>query len=424
MVNFYWIQTNVIAHVAQRLELGLILDFGRQILRLPLSYFETRRSGEVVSRLRDIQIINQFVAQIVVGLPSQLFTVVVSLVLMLLYSWKLTILATLLAFCMILSTIIFWPALQQKTRRVLTTASEHQGVLIETFRGAATLKTTNSAPQLWEEFQGRFGNLANVTFGTIQLSLVNSISARLVSGVSNVAMLWYGGNLVLQQELTIGQLLAYVSMNRNLTLFALRSVDLMDEFVRTKVVAQRLSEVIDATPETGDSPKPVATISSHQDIVCENVTFAHPGRTELLANFSVTIPGGKVTTLIGHSGSGKSTLIKLIAGMYLPQSGNIRFGSYNQSDLALECIRQQVILVPQDAHFWSRSIMANFQLTNPNLSFEDIVRACEIAQADKFISQLPNKYQTILGEFGANLSGGQKQRLAIVLELSNGGNGF
>ncbi|MEM9510907.1 MAG: ATP-binding cassette domain-containing protein, partial [Cyanobacteria bacterium P01_E01_bin.35] len=142
--------------------------------------------------------------------------------------------------------------------------------------------------------------------------------------------------------------------------------------------------------------------------------FHHAGRVDLLENFSVKIPGGKVIALIGESGCGKSTLAKLIAGLYTSQSGNIRYDSYNQQDISLECLRQQVVLVPQDAHFWSRSIIENFRFSYPNVTFEQIVKACQIAGADEFISELPDKYQTVLGEFGANLSGGQKQRLAIA----------
>jgi ATP-binding cassette, subfamily C, bacterial len=137
-------------------------------------------------------------------------------------------------------------------------------------------------------------------------------------------------------------------------------------------------------------------------------------RGELLADFSLTIPGGKVTALIGKSGCGKSTLAKLIAGLYRSQSGNIRIGKYNVADLSLDCVRQQVMLVPQEAYFWSRSIIDNFRLKDPYLPLEKIIDACQIADADNFISRLPDKYQTILGEFGANISGGQRQRLALA----------
>jgi len=191
--------------------------------------------------------------------------------------------------------------------------------------------------------------------------------------------------------------------------------EFVDEFTRAKTATERLTEVIDATPEApDDTKKPFAKIPDTADIICTNLNFHHAGRVDLLKDFSITIPGGKVTALIGKSGCGKSTLAKLIASLYSLQSGNIRIGIYNLQDLSLECLRQQVVLVPQEPHFWSRSILENFHFSYPNATFEQIVTACQIANADEFISKLPDKYQTVLGEFGANISGGQRQRLAIA----------
>jgi ATP-binding cassette subfamily C protein len=414
------VQSNLIAHFAQRLELGLIFEFGRKILRLPLQYYESRRSGEVVSRLRDIREINWLISQVVVSLPSQFFIALVSLTLMLVYSVKLTVAAVLVALLMTLSTVVFLPTLQQKNQRVLVTDAENQGVLVETFKGAITLKTTAAMPQFWEEFQGRFSRLANLNFRTIQIGIVNGVFSNLVSNIGSIALLWAGSSLVISQELSIGQLLAFNSMNGNFTAFIDTMIGFVDEFTRAKTATQRLTEVIDATPEIPeDSRKPLVKIPAHTDIICTNLNFHHAGRVDLLQDFSLTIPGGKVIALIGKSGCGKSTLAKLIAGLYTPQSGTIRFGLYNLQDLCLDSLRQQVVLVPQDAHFWSRSIIENFRLGSPNVTFEQIVKACQITNADEFISQLPDNYQTVLGEFGANLSGGQRQRLALARAIVN-----
>ena len=414
------VQSNLIAHFAQRLELGLVLEFGRQILRLPLTYYETRRSGEIVSRLGDIQQINQLVSQVVATLPSQFFIAVISLGFMLFYSQKLTIVAVIIAALMTVSTVIFLPTLQQKTRNALVTDAENQGVLVETFKGALTLKTTTAAPQFWDEFQSRFGRFANLMFSTIQIGIINNVFSGLVSNIGSVALLWFGSTLVISKELSIGQLLAFNSMNGSFIAFIGAVIGFVDEFIRVKTATQRLTEVIDSTPENqDDSKKPYAKIPSKADIICTNLNFHHAGRVDLLENFSLTIPGGKVIALIGKSGCGKSTLAKLIAGLYTLQSGNIRIGLYNLQDLSLDCFRQQIVLVPQDAHFWSRSILENFRLGNPQVTFEQIVRACQIAGADEFISKLPDKYQTVLGEFGANISGGQRQRLAIARAIVN-----
>jgi ATP-binding cassette subfamily C protein len=412
-----FVQSNLIAHFAQRMQLGLVLEFGRQILRLPLNYYETRRSGEVVSRLQDIDQINQLIAQVIVGLPSQFFIAIISLGFMFFYSWKLTSVALLVSVVMTISTFIFQPTLQQKTNELLVTEAETQGVLVETFKGALTLKTTASGRQFWDELQNRFNRLARLTFQTMQIGIINNTFSGFVSGIGSIILLWFGGYLVINpaENLSIGQLLAFNSMTGNFISLISTVINFVDEFTRAKTATRRLTEVIDATPEENDDgKKPFATISDNADIICTNLTFHYPGRIDLLDDFSLIIPGGKNTALIGKSGCGKSTLAKLISGLYQLQSGNIRIGLYNLQDLSLESLRQQVVLVPQDAHFWNRSIIENFRLGSPHATFEEIVKACQITGADEFISKMPETYQTILGEFGANISGGQKQRLALA----------
>ena len=412
-----FVQSNLIAHFAQRMQLGLVLEFGRQILRLPLTYYETRRSGEVVSRLRDIDQINQLIAQVVIGLPSQFFIAIISLGFMFFYSWKLTLVALVISVVMTTSTFIFQPTLQQKTNELLVTEAETQGVLVETFKGALTLKTTASRRQFWDELQNRFNRLARLTFQTMQIGIINNTFSGFVSGIGGVVLLWFGGYLVINpaENISVGQLLAFNSMNGNFISLISTVINFVDEFTRAKTATRRLTEVIDATPEEEDnSKKPFVEISSNADIICTNLTFHYPGRIDLLEDFSLTIPGGKNIALIGKSGCGKSTLAKLISSLYQLQSGNIQIGIYNLQDLSLECLRQQIVLVPQDAHFWNRSIIDNFRLGAPYVSFEQIVQACKISGADEFISKLPETYQTILGEFGANISGGQRQRLAIA----------
>ena len=410
-----FLQSMMIAHFSQRIQLGLVLEFGRKLLHLPLNYYEARRSGEIVSRLRDINEINQLVAQVVASLPSQFFITVISLGFMLFYSWKLTLVAVLISIVMALSALPMLPALRRKTRNLLVLSAENQGVLVETFKGALVLKVTNAVPQFWEEFQSRFGRLANLTFGTIHISIINSTITRVVARLGGITLLVMGSMLVINRELSIGQLLAFNAMQSNVLAFIALIMNLADEYFRSKTAVSRLLEVIDATPEAvEDTKKPFVEIPDNKDIYFNSIYFHHTGRATLLEDFTIKLPGGHAIALIGESGCGKSTLAKLITGLYEPQSGNIRIGLYNLKDISLECLRQQIVLVPQEPHFWSRSIVENFRLGNPQVSFDQIVIACQIAEADEFISQLPNKYQTTLGEFGANLSGGQRQRLAIA----------
>jgi ATP-binding cassette subfamily B protein/ATP-binding cassette subfamily C protein len=413
------VQSLMIAHFAQRLQLGLVLEFGRKILQLPLSYYEARRSGEITSRLGDINEINQFISQVVVLLPSQFFMATVSFCFMLFYSWQLTLVVVLIIGIMTLSTLPFLPILQQKTRSLLVLNAENQGVLVETFKGAQVIKTTNAAPQFWDEFQSRFGRLTNLTFTTIKFGIFNGTLSRLLSSVGGVILLWLGSILVIQGNLSVGQMLAFNTLQINVLMLISTLVGLVDEYFRSQIAISRILEVIDATPEVVVGQKPIVQIPGDADIRCSHIVFHHPGRVDLLEDFSLKLPGGKVIALIGQSGCGKSTLAKLIAGLYPLNSGNIRIGFFNIQDISLDCLRQQVVYVPQEPHFWSRSIIDNFRLGMPYIPFEEIVKACEIADADGFISQLPNKYQTVLGEFGANLSGGQRQRLAIARGILN-----
>lgn len=414
------VSDTLIAHFAQSLELGLVLDFGHQILRLPLTYYETRRSGEVISRLRDIEEINRLVTDMVISLPSSILIAIASLGLMLIYSWKLTGVALMVAVVMTLSTLLFQPIVEQKTRQAMVLETETQGVLVEAFKGALTMKTTTATPQVWDDVQSRFGRLANLWLRTTQISIFNGAFSDLVADIGKTMVLGLGSLFVINQELTIGQLLAFTSLNSNIRALMNELVDIVDDYARAKTAHQRLQEVVGATPERpAEDQKPWVTLSGEADIECDRLHFHYPGRVDLLQDVSLTLPGGQAIAIIGKSGCGKSTLAKVIAGLYIPQSGNIRVGKYSLADLPLDCVRQQIVLVPQDVYFWSRSILENFQIGNPYLTFEQIVDACQLTGADTFIQRLPERYQTILGEFGSNLSGGQRQRLAIARALAN-----
>ncbi len=415
-----FVQSHLIGHFGQRLQLGLIFEYGRKLLHLPLEYFEGRRSGEVVSRIADVHTINALVSQIVLGLPSEFFIALVSLGFMLFLSWQLTV-ASIVAFIIITGVnLLFLPSLRQKTRNQIVLGTENQGFLVETFRGVQVLKTTQATPQAWQEYQTNYGRLANLSWKIMKLEIYSSTITGILSNIISIGVLWLGSYLVINNTLSIGQLMAFSGMSGNFLGFLSSAIGLVDEFITAQVVIQRLSEVIDTTPEDeNDFKKPIAKIPDSADIICDHLNFHHAGRIDLLQDFSLIIPGGQVIALIGKSGCGKSTLAKLITGLYKLQSGNIRYDLYNQQDISLECLRQQVVLVPQEPHFWSRSIIDNFRFSYPHVSFEEIVRACKITGADEFISKLPDKYQTVLGEFGANLSGGQRQRLAIARSIIN-----
>jgi ATP-binding cassette subfamily B protein len=233
-----------------------------------------------------------------------------------------------------------------------------------------------------------------------------------------LALLWYGSSFVIQQQLSIGQLLAFNGMGANVLAFLAGIAAVSQEFLRADVVLKRMSEVLSEPPEQQiHAGVHSVVLPNDADIVCEKISFHHPGRRELLDRFSLHIPGGITTAVIGESGCGKSTLMRLVAGIDQPQSGSILYGPYNGRDLEINNLRKQVVLVPQESVLFNRSICDNFRFAHPDASFEEIVEACRISLADEFIRDLPEGYQTVVGEFGANLSGGQRQRLAIARAL-------
>lgn len=414
------LQGVLVGHFGQKLQLQMVLHYGQHLLHLPLTYFESRRSGEVVSRLDDIQKLNQLIANLALGLPGQLCIAVISLVLMAQYSAPLT-LAALLGYVLVIGCqLAVLPALHRRTQGLLVQSAENQGFLVELFRGQALLKTTQASPQAWQEFQRNEGRLARLSWSVGLLDLKASTATGLIGNVTSVMLLWYGSSFVLSQQLSIGQLLAFNGMGANVLAFLAAIGGLSQELITSRVVMARLDDALQHPDEVSVvRGRQQAQIPADADIQCSDISFHHPGRCALMEHLELRIPGGRTTALIGESGCGKSTLSKLIAGLYPLQQGTIHYGPFSSRDLSLECLRRQVVLLPQDDTFLNRSIFENFVFAYPELSYEQVVELCRLTFADEFIRALPDGYGTVLGEFGANLSGGQRQRLALARALAS-----
>jgi ATP-binding cassette subfamily B protein len=414
------LQGVLVGHFGQKLQLQMVLHYGQHLLRLPLTYFESRRSGEVVSRLEDIGMLNALIGELVLGLPGQCCIALISLVWMTQYSGRLT-LAALLGYLLVIGAqLAVLPALHRRTQALLVQSAENQGFLVELFRGQTLLKTTQASPQAWQEFQRNQGRLARLSWTMGLLDLKAGTAAGLLGNITAVGLLWYGSSFVLSRELSIGQLLAFNGMGANVLGFLAMLGGLSQELITSRVVIARLDDALQHPSEQSlVQGRQEAAIPADADILCEDISFHHPGRCALMEHLQLRVPGGLTTAVIGESGCGKSTLGKLIAGLYPLQQGTIHYGPFNGRDLSLECLRRQVVLLPQDDTFLNRSILDNFQFAYPELSFARVVELCQLTLADDFIRQLPDGYATVLGEFGANLSGGQRQRLALARALAS-----
>jgi ABC-type bacteriocin/lantibiotic exporter with double-glycine peptidase domain len=412
------VQGHMVGHFGQKLQLQMVLHYGNRLLKLPIDYFESHRSGEVVSRISDIQLINDLLTDVVLGLPSQFGIALISLIWMWMYNPTLTMVALACYLIVIACNLSFLPAIQDKTRQLLVRSADNQGFLVEVFRAANVLKTTDATEQAWQEYQHNFGRLANLRWRALKLGLGESTLTGLLGSLSTIALLWVGSSFVISRELSIGQLLAFNGMGVNVLGFLAGLSGITQETITAQVVVRRLAEVLEREVEDPHSAdKHPVSISPSDDITCKGLRYHHPGRLPLMEDFNLHIPGGITTALIGESGCGKSSLSKLLAGLYPLQHGSIHYGPYSSRDLCLDSLRRQVVLIPQDSEFFNRSIFDNFSFAHPGINFEQVVAACRLALADEFIRDLPDGYRTVLGEFGANLSGGQRQRLAIARSL-------
>ena len=413
-----FLQGHLVGYFAQKLQLQMTMHYGHRLLALPLRYFENRRSGEVVSRISDIQRLNSLMTDVVLALPSQLCIAAVSLLLMLTYNVWLTLAAVTCYLVVIVANLCFLPAQAQLAKNLLVKGADNQGHLVELFRGMSVLKCSDATAQAWQEYQRNIGKLTNLSWMALRLDLKESTLTSLLGSLSGLALLWYGSSFVIQQQLSIGQLLAFNGMGTNVLAFLTGISAVSQEFLRADVVLKRMSEVLSERPEDQlHAGVHSVRLADDADIVCDEISYHHPGRRQLLDRFSLHIPGGITTAVIGESGCGKSTLMRLVAAIDQPQSGSILYGPYNGRDLDINNLRKQVVLVPQESVLFNRSIADNLRFAHPDASFEQIVEACRISLADDFIRDLPEGYQTVVGEFGANLSGGQRQRLAIARAL-------
>lgn len=413
-----FLERKISTYFFERLELALLLEYGHKLLQMPMRYFDTHRSGDILNRIIEMNRVSTMFNALLLDLPADMFLAIVSLIVMSVYSPPLTLISILCYVLIVFAQLAFLPRKYAIGAKLIRKNAGNQALLVEFFRGAQLLKSSNAGQQAWDEFQENFGELARLSWQESQLSILSTGVVSLLSSFLQIGLLVYGSTFVLDGGLSIGQLLAFAGLGMNVLAFFREGSRFAVEVLTERTVFGRLTDVLEAEAEQKDLDKKWwIELRGDEPLELRQLCFAHPGRRQALSNITTRIPGAKVTALVGGSGCGKSTLAKLIAGMYPLGSGLIRYGSASQDDLAIDCLRNQVCLVTQDSHFFNRSIIDNFRFVHPQASYEAIVEACQVAMADDFVLELPNGYNSVLGEFGTNISGGQKQRLAIARSL-------
>ena len=413
------IRQYLLDYFSNRLDLTLISSFVSHALMLPLKFFESRHVGDVITRVQENQKIQMFLTRQAITAWLDALMMFVYLGLMLYYNWRLTLLVLGMIPPIVILVLIATPLLRQISREIFNREAAENSTLVEILTGIATVKAAAAERDLrwgWEE---RLTSMLNARFQGQKLSNTLQAASGLINTLGSTALLWFGASLVIQEQLTIGQFVAFNMLIGNVISPILRLVGLWDEFQEVIVSVERLDDVFSAEPE--ETPqKPLLLLPPLRgDIQFENVTFRYneDQETNTLQNISFQVQPGQTIAIVGRSGSGKTTLVSLLQGLYHPTSGRIWMDGHDIRHVSPHSLRSQLGVVLQECFLFSGTILENLTLYRPNYTLEQVVEVAKLAEAHTFIQALPLGYHTKVGERGATLSGGQRQRIAIARAL-------
>jgi ATP-binding cassette subfamily B protein len=416
-VLFGVLRQYLLAHVSRKVDLGLISAYTRHLLRLPLQFFEMRRVGDILARVHDADKVREAVSGTTLTTVVDGTLVVVLLVVLWTYDLPLALLSTLFVPLMVAGVAAHHPASVRRWRRLMEQSARLSSHLVEDVSGIDTVKAFGCERSRAEEGESHLVGVVQSSFALQKLGISMTTLGTVVTAVAGLVVLWYGGHRVMAGALTVGQLLFFSSLLAYLLepLERLASVNL--HLQEALVAVDRLYQVLDGAPEPLEDDRKVRLAGLREGIELREVSFRYGCRGNVLEKVDLRVPAGKTVAIVGESGSGKSTLLKLLLGFYAPTEGRLLFDGVDLGDLQPAGLRRRIGLVSQEPFIFNGSVRDNIALGRPGASLEEVIAAARAAQLDEFISGLPERYDTVIGERGANLSGGQRQRLAIARAL-------
>lgn len=409
-------RSHLLLYLSQRLDVSLILGYYHHVLQLPMNFFGTRKTGEIISRLLDASKVRDAISGATLTIMIDTIMVVVGGGI--LYSQN-SFLFGVTAVMIPMYMVIVWAfhkAFERMNRKQMEDNSILTSYIVESINGIETVKAYNAEQKANFETERKFVVLLRSIFKLTLTNNVQSSLKTLVQTVGGVVILWVGAWQVLKGNMSMGQL---VTFNALLAYFLdpIQNLINLQPAMQTAVVAaERLGEILDLEPERQeDEEKKIRPKSLKGAVALRNVDFRYGTRHLVLKNISLSIAPGEKVAFVGESGSGKTTLIKLLMNFYSPEKGDILVNDNNIKDINIDALRSRIAYIPQDTFFFSGSIRENLCLgIDDQTELESIVEACKVAKAHDFINELPLRYNTLLEENGTNLSGGQRQRLAIA----------
>ncbi|MDD0973947.1 type I secretion system permease/ATPase [Pseudomonas fontis] len=411
------LRTYVFAHTASRIDVELGSRLFRHLISLPLAYFQARRVGDSVARVRELEHIRSFLTGNAITLLLDVLFSVVFIAVMFAYSGWLTLVVVLSLPLYFLISLLITPALRARLNESFTRGAENQAFLVETVNGVDTLKSMAVEPQVTRKWDNQLAGYVAAGFRTQNLSSLANESVALVGKLVTVATLWLGARLVIEGQLTVGQLIAFNMLAGRVSQPIMRLAQLWSNFQQTGVSVQRLGDILNARTEVSSSTQ--SSLPPLQGrIEFDQVQFRYrPDGAEVLRGVSLLIAPGEVIGIVGRSGSGKSTLTRLLQRLFTPERGRVLVDGMDLALADVSSLRRQIGVVLQDNMLFHRSIRENIALADPGQPIEAVIEAAKMAGAHEFILELPEGYDTLVGEHGASLSGGQRQRIAIARAL-------
>ncbi|MEO0871020.1 MAG: type I secretion system permease/ATPase [Pseudomonadota bacterium] len=407
------------AHTSNRVDAELSGALFKHLVALPLSYFEARRVGDSVARVRELENIRNFLTSNAVTVVIDLFFTIVFFAVMYLYSPLLTLIVALTVPIYVLISVVITPPLRARLDEKFKRGAENQAFLVETVTGIGTLKSMAVEPRMRDRWEKQFAGYIKTGWDVTVLSNWGSHLIQLVSKLTTVAVLFFGAQAVIAGSLTVGSLVAFNMLSGRVAQPILRLSQLWQDFQQVRISVDRLGDILNAPAEPEHNPNRASLPSIEGAVEFDKVRFRYrPDAPEALRGVSLAIEPGEMLGIVGPSGSGKSTLTKLVQRLYVPEQGRVLVDG---TDLALvdpAWLRRQVGVVLQENILFNRTVRENIALANPTMPMDDVIAAAEMAGAHEFILSLAHGYDTIIEERGSNLSGGQRQRLAIARALA------
>ena len=410
----------LLAHTANRVSVALLVGFIKHTFRLPLGYFESRYVGDIVSRIQENKKIQRFLTGETLSILLDLLTVCIYLAIMFWYNWRMTMLVLLIVPPFFILAFASTSILRRMSREIFNAGTAQSRYLIQSLTGIRSIRSMAIEQTVrwhWEEL---LNDSVKKSFRAQVIGNRLQIISGTIDTLMTTGLLWYGASLVINNQLTIGQLIAFnMFMGNVISPFKRLSV-VWNQLQEIFISVERINDVLDATPEEDllSSPrKPLPSLQGH--IRFDNVTFRYHSESEInvLENISFEIQPEQMVAVVGRSGSGKTTLSKLILGLYPATDGKVLIDGHDIADIALKSLRSQIGVVDQESFLFGGTIRENISIAHRDASLEEIIEAASLAGAHEFIQQLPMGYETEIGEGGGMLSGGQRQRLTIARAL-------